>query len=60
MRHDTQELVADPPREMPGPALPPPLLEQRATAIVLFGSRVGRVHQDVGIDDEHYAPSMAL
>lgn len=59
MGHHPQELVANPPREVPGALATPPLLQKRATSLVLRCAFVGGVHQHVRIDDEHYRPSMA-
>ena len=58
MRDHAEELVADAPCEIPSAALNPPTLNQRTAASMLLGSHISGIHEDIGVDDEHYSPSM--
>jgi hypothetical protein len=53
MCDDTEKLIADAPREVPGPVAPTPPLDERAAPRMLRRALIGRVYQHVRVDQEH-------
>jgi len=54
-----EEFVDDPPGQIPGRGLSSPLLDPRPARRVKRRILIGRIDEDIRIDDEHYRPSMA-
>lgn len=56
---DAQELIQDRPSRVPGIGPQPLPFKPESTGPMKLRVNIGRVHQNVGVDDEHYRPSMA-
>lgn len=57
--YHAEEFVHYSPGRVPGRGQAPPFLDASSAAGMKRGVLVGRVHEDVGVDDEHQRPSMA-
>jgi hypothetical protein len=56
MSHDSEELIANSPGQIPRGVTGPPAFKQATASLVFRRAFIGRVNKDVRIDDKHLTP----